>query len=62
VDFAARTVTAQDGGSEPAHLTPTEWRLLEILVRNPGKLVSQRELLNAVWGPGYTRESSYLRV
>ena len=42
-------------------LTPTEWHLLEILVRNPGKLVSQRQLLQEVWGPQYADETNYLR-
>jgi len=43
------------------HLTPTEWQLLEQLVRNPGKLVSQRELLLKIWGPKYVDETHYLR-
>jgi two-component system, OmpR family, KDP operon response regulator KdpE len=59
VDLAAATVTAKDG---PVHLTPTEWHLVEILVRNPGKLVSQRQLLQEVWGPKYEEETNYLRV
>ena len=42
-------------------LTPTEWQLLEILVRNPGKLVSQRQLLHEVWGPELRSETHYLR-
>jgi two-component system, OmpR family, KDP operon response regulator KdpE len=42
-------------------LTPTEWHLLEILLRNPGKLVSQRQLLREVWGPRYQTETNYLR-
>jgi len=51
------------GGSvEQVRLTPTEWHLLEILVRNPGRLVTQRELLTQVWGPAYVKESGYLRV
>jgi two-component system KDP operon response regulator KdpE len=61
VDLAARTVTDADGDGT-VRLTPTEWKLLDVLVRHPGKLVSQRELLTKVWGPAYTRESSYLRV
>jgi len=48
-------------GSE-VRLTPTEWSLLEVLARHPGHLVSQRDLLREVWGPGYGRESNYLRV
>jgi two-component system KDP operon response regulator KdpE len=62
VDLAARTVRTDSDADGTVHLTPTEWKLLEILIRNPGKLVSQRDLLTAVWGPAYTRESSYLRV
>jgi two-component system KDP operon response regulator KdpE len=42
-------------------LTPTEWHLLELLIRHPGKLVSQRQLLQAVWGPQYSTETHYLR-
>ena len=41
--------------------TPTEWQLLEQLVRSPGKLVSQRELLLKIWGPKYVDETHYLR-
>ena len=44
------------------HLTPTEWGVLELLVRHRGKLVGQRELLKAVWGPAYATETNYLRV
>lgn len=43
-------------------LTPIEWALVEVLARNPGKLVTQRQLLHAVWGPAYDTESNYLRV
>ncbi len=59
MDLAAATVTTKDG---PVHLTPTEWHLVEILVRHPGKLVSQRQLLQEVWGPKYEEETNYLRV
>lgn len=59
VDIAHRTVRSNDG--EDVRLTPTEWQLLEILVRNPGKLVSQRQLLHQVWGPRYQTETNYLR-
>jgi two-component system KDP operon response regulator KdpE len=55
VDLAGKTVS---GG---VRLTPTEWHLLEILVRNPGKLISQRQLLHEVWGPAYQKETNYLR-
>ena len=60
VDLSAKKVTHSDG--EAIHLTPTEWHLVEILVRNPGKLVSQRQLLKEVWGPRYEDETNYLRV
>jgi two-component system, OmpR family, KDP operon response regulator KdpE len=43
------------------HLTPTEWQLLQALVRHPGRLVSQRQLLQQVWGPTYVDQSHYLR-
>ncbi|HET9138654.1 winged helix-turn-helix domain-containing protein, partial [Actinophytocola sp.] len=43
-------------------LTPTEWHLLEVLVREPGKLVTQKQLLRQVWGPAYQTETNYLRV
>jgi two-component system KDP operon response regulator KdpE len=60
VDLAATRVV--DAAGEPIRLTPTEWALLEVLVRHAGKLVSQRQLLQEVWGPGYGDESNYLRV
>jgi two-component system KDP operon response regulator KdpE len=59
VDLAAKMVTRQGAN---VHLTPTEWGMLEILVRNPGKLVGQEELLKEVWGPTHTNQSHYLRV
>ena len=60
VDLAAKRVRRP--GADDVHLTPTEWHLVEILVRNPGKLVSQRQLLQEVWGPRYEDETNYLRV
>jgi two-component system KDP operon response regulator KdpE len=60
VDLAAKRVTLVGGGD--VRLTPTEWQLLEILARNRGRLVSQRQLLQDVWGPSYETESNYLRV
>jgi two-component system KDP operon response regulator KdpE len=60
VDLAAKKVVDADGST--VHLTPTEWHLVEILVTNAGKLVSQRELLQEVWGPRYGDETNYLRV
>jgi two-component system KDP operon response regulator KdpE len=59
VDLAAREVRTADG---PVRLTPTEWHLLEVLARNRSRLVSQRELLQEVWGPAYETETNYLRV
>ena len=59
VDLAAKTV-ATNGGE--VRLTPTEWHIVEILVRHRGKLVSQRQLLQEVWGPKYGDETNYLRV
>jgi two-component system KDP operon response regulator KdpE len=59
VDLAAKRVD-RDGVS--VSLTPTEWQLLEVLVRNRGRLVTQRQLLQEVWGPSYETESNYLRV
>lgn len=43
-------------------LTPTEWHIVEMLVRSPGKLVAQRQLLQEVWGLQYEKETNYLRV
>ncbi|MEK8073970.1 response regulator [Rhodococcoides navarretei] len=59
VDLAAKTVV-REGAS--VHLTRTEWGVLELLVRNEGKLVSQKEILRTVWGPGHERETHYLRI
>jgi two-component system KDP operon response regulator KdpE len=59
VDLAAKKVLRE--GAE-VHLTPTEWGVLELLVRNRGKLVAQRQLLQEVWGPAYASETHYLRV
>lgn len=51
---------SKDG--EPVHLTPTEWRLVDVLTQHPGSLVRQVDLLRQVWGPAYDKESNYLRV
>jgi two-component system KDP operon response regulator KdpE len=59
IDLSAKRVSTAHGDER---LTPTEWRLLEILVRNPGKLLTQRQLLEQVWGPAYHTEANYLRV
>ena len=60
IDLAAKRVSRPDGTA--VRLTPTEWHLLEVLVRNAGKLVGQRQLLQDVWGPRYESETNYLRV
>ena len=59
VDLLQRIVTR---GGHTVRLTPTEWGILELLVRNPGKLITQQHLLSAVWGPAYEKETNYLRV
>jgi two-component system, OmpR family, KDP operon response regulator KdpE len=59
IDLLAKTVTA--AGVE-VRLTPTEWQILELLVRQRGRLVSQTSLLREVWGPEYQSETHYLRV
>ena len=60
LDFAAKR--ARGAGGEDIRLTPTEWAVVEVLVRNRGKLVTQRQLLQEVWGPKYQSETVYLRV
>jgi two-component system KDP operon response regulator KdpE len=73
VDLAARRVIRAGPGGRPPEspreqgagdirLTPTEWHLLEVLVRNPGKLLSRQQLLSAVWGPGYADATGNLRL
>ena len=65
VDLAAKTVVkrpdAPAAAPETVHLTKTEWAVLEVLVRNPGRLVSGKLLLQQVWGPAYESETNYLR-
>lgn len=58
-DLAAKRVIGPGGD---VHLTPTEWHVVEVLVRNAGKLVTGRQLLQQVWGPQYGEETNYLRV
>jgi len=63
VDLAARQVTRRDGdGVHPVRLTPTEWQILEVLLRNPRRLVTRQSLLTQVWGPQYTTDTGYLRL
>ena len=59
LDLAAKRALK---GAEEVRLTPTEWHLVEVLVRSRGKLVAQRQLLHEVWGPQYETETNYLRV
>jgi two-component system KDP operon response regulator KdpE len=59
VDFAQRQVKV---GDKPVHLTPTEYKLLSILIRYGGKVITHRQLLKEVWGPTYADHTNYLRV
>ena len=65
VDLVAHRVTAAEtsDGPEPEvlRLTPTEWRILELLVQRPGQLVGSAQLLTGVWGPGFQQRTNYLR-
>jgi two-component system KDP operon response regulator KdpE len=61
VDLGARTIVALDDPADSVRLSPTEWHLLELLLRDPGMLISQRRLLQEVWGPTYLNETHYLR-
>lgn len=68
VDLTAKRVTSTSGSGsgsgsgEDIRLTPTEWHLLEVLLRNPGKLLSRNQLLTEVWGPGYADATGNLRL
>ncbi|CAL9330841.1 MULTISPECIES: response regulator [unclassified Nocardiopsis] len=63
VDLSARTVTREGGsGAEGVRLTPTEWRILEILMRHAGKLVTRQRLLADVWGSEHVTDTGYLRL
>lgn len=59
IDFVAKQIYNQDG---EIRLTPTEWGLVEVLVKNAGRLLTGRQLLQHVWGPAYGDETNYLRV
>jgi two-component system KDP operon response regulator KdpE len=63
IDLAAHTAVraAADGQSSPIRLTPTEWRLLELLLRSPGQLIGSGRLLASLWGPGHDDSTHYLR-
>jgi two-component system KDP operon response regulator KdpE len=60
IDLSAGRVTSADGSD--IRLTPTEWHLLEVLARNPGRVVEHDRLLTEVWGPAYRDQTNYLRV
>ena len=73
IDLVNRTVTGPTGAgpsgagavsadSEPIHLTPTEWHVLEVFLRQPGALLSQRYLLGKVWGAAYLNQPANLRL
>jgi two-component system KDP operon response regulator KdpE len=59
IDLSAGRVTA---GGQDVRLTPTEWHLLEVLARNPGRVLGHEQLLTEVWGPAYREQVNYLRV
>jgi two-component system, OmpR family, KDP operon response regulator KdpE len=61
IDLAAHAAHRTDDPRQSVHLTRTEWQLLEVLARNPGKLLGQRQLLREVWGPTYLDQTQYLR-
>ena len=65
IDLSAKTVLrradAPVSAPKTVHLTKTEWAVLEVLVRNPGRLVSGKQILQQVWGPAYESETNYLR-
>ena len=58
-DFEKRVITV---AGEEVHLTPNEYKLLQVLIKHAGRVVTQRQLLNEVWGPQHTEQSQYLRV
>jgi two-component system, OmpR family, KDP operon response regulator KdpE len=61
VDLSDRVVSDRCDPARTVHLTRTEWQLVELFARNPGKLISQRQLLQEVWGPTYLDQTQYLR-
>ncbi|MET4156597.1 response regulator transcription factor [Agromyces sp. PvR057] len=64
VDLAAKTIRSTDasGRETSIRLTPTEWRLLELFLKNPGKLLTRQMLLSEVWGPFHANDAGYLRL
>ncbi|MGE0226473.1 MAG: response regulator [Acetobacteraceae bacterium] len=61
IDFAAR-IARLEGRTDPLRLTPREWDLLVVLARSPGRVITHRQLLSAVWGPAHAEDAQYLRV
>ena len=65
IDLSAHTIGPSDVRTDPAdstpRLTPTEWRMMAILLHRPGQLVSSAQLLSGVWGPGFQDRTNYLR-
>jgi two-component system KDP operon response regulator KdpE len=61
VDLNDHMILEPTAPERQVHLTPIEWQLLQALVRHPGRLVSQRQLLKEVWGPTYVDQTHYLR-
>jgi two-component system KDP operon response regulator KdpE len=59
IDLASRSVTR---GGDPVHLTATQWRLLEALAQQAGRVITSRQLLREVWGPSHTDQGHYLRI
>jgi len=63
VDFSAKQVVrTRSGVVDSVRLTPTEWRILELLVQNPGRLITRETLLTQIWGPHHTKDTGYLRL
>jgi two-component system KDP operon response regulator KdpE len=63
VDFSAKQILRRRGKkSENVRLTPTEWRILELLIHSPGKLITREGLLTQIWGPNHTKDTGYLRL
>jgi two-component system, OmpR family, KDP operon response regulator KdpE len=68
VDLVAKTIRGSAGGdakgdaAASVRLTPTEWRLLELFLKNPGKLLTRQMLLGEVWGPYHANDAGYLRL
>ncbi|MEZ0088941.1 response regulator [Streptacidiphilus sp. EB129] len=62
VDLTSCTVRRIGAGEPAVRLTPTEWRILTVLIQHPGRLVTGRHILLSVWGPGHERKTNYLRV